>query len=53
MSTLTRQQIPNYWDYADHFTLEDHLFAPVDSWTLPSHLFLVPAGRRTARPPTR
>ena len=41
MSTLTRQQIPNYWDYADHFTLEDHLFAPVDSWTLPSHLFLV------------
>ena len=35
------RDIPNYWAYADHFTLEDHMFAPVDSWTLPSHLFLV------------
>ena len=41
MSTLGRADIPNYWAYADHFTLEDHMFAPVDSWTLPSHLFLV------------
>jgi phospholipase C len=41
MSTLTRREIPNYWTYADRFTLEDHMFAPVDSWTLPSHLFLV------------
>jgi phospholipase C len=41
MSTLTREQIPNYWAYAHHFTLEDHMFAPVDSWTMPSHLFLV------------
>jgi phospholipase C len=41
MSTLGRAEIPNYWSYADHFTLEDHMFGPVDSWTLPSHLFLV------------
>jgi phospholipase C len=41
MSTLTRRDIPNYWAYADHFALEDHMFAPVDSWTMPSHLFLV------------
>jgi phospholipase C len=41
MSTLTRRDIPNYWAYADHFTLQDHMFAPVDSWTLPSHLALV------------
>jgi phospholipase C len=36
-----RHEIPNYWDYADHYVLHDHMFAPVDSWTLPSHLFLV------------
>ena len=43
MSTLTRKTLPNYWEYADHFVLEDHMFAPTDSWTLPSHLFLVSA----------
>jgi phospholipase C len=41
MSTLPRKLIPNYWSYADDFVLQDHMFAPVDSWTLPSHLFLV------------
>jgi phospholipase C len=43
MSTLTRRTLPNYWAYADHFVLEDRMFAPSDSWTLPSHLFLVSA----------
>ena len=43
MSTQTRATIPNYWAYADHFVLKDHMFAPTDSWTLPSHLFLVSA----------
>lgn len=37
----TAAEIPNYWDYASHYTLHDHMFAPTDSWTLPSHLFLV------------
>jgi phospholipase C len=41
MSYHTRKEIPNYWTYADHFVLQDHMFAPSDSWTLPSHLFLV------------
>jgi phospholipase C len=41
MSYHTRKDIPNYWSYADHFVLQDHMFAPSDSWTLPSHLFLV------------
>ncbi len=36
-----RGDIPNYWAYADRFVLQDHMFAPTDSWTLPSHLFLV------------
>ena len=41
MATLTDKEIPNYWAYASHFALQDHMFAPVDSWTLPSHLFLM------------
>ena len=43
MSTHDRSTIPNYWAYADDYVLQDHLFAPVDSWTLPSHLFLMSA----------
>jgi len=38
-----RREIPNYWDYADNFVLHDRMFAPVDSWTLPAHMFLVSA----------
>jgi phospholipase C len=41
MSTHGRDTLPNYWAYADHFALQDRMFAPSDSWTLPSHLFLV------------
>ena len=37
------REIPNYWAYADNFVLQDRMFAPSDSWTLPSHLFLVSA----------
>lgn len=36
-----RSDIPNYWSYADHFVLEDHMFEPNASWSLPEHLFLV------------
>jgi phospholipase C len=43
MSYHTAHEIPNYWSYAEHFVLQDHLFAPADSWTLPAHLFLVSA----------
>ena len=35
--------IPNYWTYAREFVLQDRMFAPSDSWTLPSHLYLVSA----------
>jgi len=34
-------EIPNYWDYARHFVLQDHMFEPVSSWSLPAHLFMV------------
>jgi phospholipase C len=35
------REIPNYWTYAQNFVLQDHLFEPNSSWSLPSHLFLV------------
>jgi phospholipase C len=36
-------EIPNYWTYARDFVLQDHMFEPVDSWSLPEHLFMVSA----------
>jgi phospholipase C len=41
MSYHTAREIPNYWKYAKEFVLQDRMFAPSDSWTLPSHLYLV------------
>jgi phospholipase C len=35
------REIPNYWTYAQDFVLQDHMFEPVDSWSLPAHLYLV------------
>jgi len=43
----TAHEIPNYWAYAKEYTLQDHMFAPTDSWTLPSHLYLVSAWSAT------
>jgi phospholipase C len=37
----TQGDIPNYWTYAKDFVLQDHMFEPNASWSLPSHLFLV------------
>jgi phospholipase C len=41
MSYHDRREIPNYWRYADEFVLQDRMFGPTDSWTLPAHLYLV------------
>lgn len=35
------REIPNYWSYARNFVLQDHMFEPVASWSLPAHLFTV------------
>ncbi|UUL77309.1 hypothetical protein NG819_07420 [Pseudarthrobacter sp. Fe7] len=35
------RDLPNYWAYAQNFTLQDHLFASAASWSLPAHLYLV------------
>jgi phospholipase C len=34
-------EIPNYWAYASNFVLQDHMFEPNLSWSLPEHLFEV------------
>ena len=35
------REIPNYWAYARNFVLQDHMFQPDASWSLPDHLFMV------------
>jgi len=37
------REIPNYWSYAQNFVLQDHMFEPNASWSLPEHLFMVSA----------
>ena len=41
MGYHTQSDIPNYWAYAQNFVLQDHMFEPNASWSLPEHLFLV------------
>jgi len=43
MGYKTAREIPNYWAYAKQFVLQDHMFEPVASWSLPSHLYMVSA----------
>jgi phospholipase C len=41
MGYHTQSDIPNYWTYAEDFVLQDHMFEPNASWSLPAHLFEV------------
>jgi len=41
MGYHTAGDIPNYWSWAQHYVLQDHMFEPNASWSLPAHLFLV------------
>ena len=43
MGFHTAREIPNYWAYARRYLLQDRMFAPADSYTLPSHLYLTSA----------
>ncbi len=43
MGYHTAAEIPNYWKYARDFVLDDHMFEPVNSWSLPDHLYMVSA----------
>lgn len=35
------REIPNYWAYAQNYVLQDHMYEPNASWSLPEHLFMV------------
>jgi phospholipase C len=37
------REIPNYWAYAQNYVLQDKMFEPNASWSLPAHLFMVSA----------
>jgi len=41
MGYHTSTDIPNYWSYAQQYVLQDHMFEPNASWSLPEHLFQV------------
>ena len=41
MGYHTQSDLPNYWTYANDFVLQDHMFEPNASWSLPAHLFMV------------
>jgi phospholipase C len=41
MGYHTAAEIPNYWTYAKDFVLDDHMFEPDVSWSLPAHLYMV------------
>jgi phospholipase C len=42
-TSFTREGIPNYWAYADHFVLGDRTFSPMYGPTFPAHLYTVAA----------
>jgi phospholipase C len=41
MGYMDQREIPNYWAYARNFVLQDHMYEPNASWSLPAHLWLV------------
>jgi phospholipase C len=41
MGYHTARELPNYWAYAKNFVLQDRMFEPVRSWSLPEHLYMV------------
>jgi phospholipase C len=52
MGYHTGAEIPNYWAYAKNFVLNDHMFEPVKSWSLPDHLYIVSAWSARCRNPS-
>jgi phospholipase C len=41
MGYHSESDLPNYWSYARNFVLQDHMFEPNASWSLPASLFKV------------
>lgn len=41
MGYHTGSELPVYWAYARNFVLQDHMFEPIASWSLPAHLYMI------------
>jgi phospholipase C len=41
LTQFVQSQIPNYWSYAQHFVLGDHMFSSVMGPSYPNHLFTI------------
>lgn len=41
MGYHTDAEIPNYWAYARNFVLQDRMFEQVQSWSEPSHYYMI------------
>jgi phospholipase C len=52
MGYHTGAEIPNYWRYAHHYVLQDHMFPSNLGWSLPSHLAMVSGWSATCASPT-
>ena len=51
MGYHVQSDIPNYWAYAQHFVLQDHMYESIASWSFPSHLALVSGWSATCSNP--
>jgi phospholipase C len=49
MGYHTESDIPNYWAYAKNFVLQDRIFEPIASWSVPAHLFEVSGWSATCK----
>jgi phospholipase C len=50
---MTKDDLPNYWSYAQHFVLPDHMFASMEGASFPNHLYTIAAnGAGTLEIPT-
>jgi phospholipase C len=47
------REIPNYWTYARHFVLQDHMFASQNSASVPAHLYMVSEWAARCKDPLR
>jgi phospholipase C len=41
MGYHTEHDLPVYWAYARNFVLQDRMFEPIRSWSLPAHVYMV------------
>jgi phospholipase C len=51
MGYHVQSDIPNYWTYAQDFVLNEHMYEPVSSWSVPSHMYEVSAWSATCSRP--